>query len=153
MPVAVADSAFLDEINETESDGASPDLSPPPPPPPSSSNNQGAGSQMAQLLMQFRWVADVDVEQPNETKPNLRFDRQGNVSGTTGCNSFRGTYELNGSQIRFEVQTLTKKECTDEQETRFLQALKQARYLKANDEGIAITGSGSELLVQLKTGQ
>jgi heat shock protein HslJ len=55
------------------------------------------------------WVLDVDqldVEDVGEVFPTIRF-LGGQVSGTTGCNSFRGTYTLDGSDLRFSPLATT----------------------------------------------
>jgi heat shock protein HslJ len=49
------------------------------------------------------WVLDVeqlDIDGVGDVFPTIRF-LEGQVSGSTGCNSFRGGYTLNGSDLTF----------------------------------------------------
>ena len=43
----------------------------------------------------------------------LRFEN-GQVSGNAGCNSYGGTYQINGNQIKFEQVISTMMACTDQ---------------------------------------
>jgi heat shock protein HslJ len=78
-------------------------------------------------------------------EPHLVFsqsDTGDRVGGATGCNTMGGTYETDGTSIRFSQLFSTKMACVEEdrmrQETRFLKAIETAdRY--------AITGDTLEL--------
>ncbi len=49
---------------------------------------------------------------------------EGRVHGTTDCNSFRGTYALDGSRIRFDdAVAMTRMYCPDSQESEFVAML------------------------------
>lgn len=43
----------------------------------------------------------------------LRFATDGTLSGTTGCNSFGGTYEVDGPDLTIALGPITRRACTD----------------------------------------
>ncbi len=61
------------------------------------------------------------------TNVTLRFEAGGQVTGTSGCNSFGGQYKLNGNTIAFDQVISTLRACADpnvqQQEQRYLEAL------------------------------
>lgn len=63
-------------------------------------------------------------------EPTILF-KDGQASGTTGCNSYGGGYQLKGDLISFDAMVMTEMWCEDvaEQESAYLQLLGQAeRY-------------------------
>ena len=69
---------------------------------------------MVSDLAGTNWVLDelggvplVDVE------PTLTFGGDGTVSGSAGCNTFSGTYLLDGAVLSFGPLAATKKGCAD----------------------------------------
>ena len=77
-----------------------------------------------------------------ETSITAVFDAQGMVSGSSGCNSYRGAYETDGGAITFGPLAGTRKMCFGEgvmeQEAAYLAALATAATYK-------ISGSKMEL--------
>ena len=43
----------------------------------------------------------------------LQFAEDGNMSGTTGCNNFAGTYKVSGSDLTISLGPMTRRACTD----------------------------------------
>lgn len=65
-----------------------------------------------------------------DSKITAEFSADGRVSGSSGCNSFSGAYELEGMSIVFGPTAGTRKLCAEpagimEQEIQFLQALEK----------------------------
>lgn len=63
-------------------------------------------------------------------RPQLRLDDEGRFSGSTGCNSFGGTYELNPDGLRFVAGPMTLMACPPPalaMERRFIDALDAVR--------------------------
>lgn len=61
-----------------------------------------------------------------ETQLTLRFGGNGQVSGNAGCNSFHGSFQLDGEALSFGPLASTRMACPEEimdQETQFLAAL------------------------------
>ena len=55
-------------------------------------------------------VASIDVQDAGDNLPTIRF-LEGQVTGTTGCNSFRGTYTVNGSDLTLSPLATTLVGC------------------------------------------
>jgi heat shock protein HslJ len=68
------------------------------------------------------------------TRPTLSFGEDRRASGSTGCNSFSGTYEVNGDRISFGRLVSTRRACLDQranqQEQRYLSALESANRFR-----------------------
>ena len=68
----------------------------------------------------------------------LRFETDGRVSGSTGCNGLTGTATIGEGTITFSPLATTRRACTDEamaQEKRFLDAMGNARSYAMDDDG------------------
>ncbi len=76
------------------------------------------------------------------TRPTLNFGDDGRASGSTGCNSFSGTYTVRGDTISFGRMISTKRACLDQkanqQEQLYLSALEQARWFRLASNRLAI---------------
>lgn len=59
------------------------------------------------VLQELGGAMLVDVE------PSVAFGGDGTVSGSTGCNTFNGTYELDGAAVTFGPLATTKRACAD----------------------------------------
>jgi heat shock protein HslJ len=98
-------------------------------------------------------VVDGQVQALAASRPaTLHFDtHDGQVSGTGGCNSFGGSYSLNGNQVQFGELRSTLIGCLDPvvsgQESHYFQALSGA--LTYNIQGATLTLSGNSGRVQL----
>ena len=55
-------------------------------------------------------MASIDVQDAGDNVPTIRF-LEGQVTGTTGCNSFRGTYTVNGSDLTLSPLATTLVGC------------------------------------------
>jgi len=80
---------------------------------------------------------------------SLTFADDGTVSGSGGCNSLGGTYEVNGSEITFGQMTSTLMACDDArnaQESFVTQALTGTAQYEVKDQTLTIT-NGDKVLV------
>ena len=111
----------------------------------------------ASLLVGPRWrLVELDgqpsIAGGGAREPHLIFSRSDSVDrvgGATGCNSMGGTYEADGSRIRFSQLFSTKMACVEQdrmrQEARFVNALETAdRYTIGGD---TLTLSAGETVV------
>lgn len=75
-------------------------------------------------LAQTSWKLTGAVE---GTVPTLMFAQDGTLSGSTGCNSFSGTWTQDGESVSIELGPMTRMACTsdegNEQEQRIIDAL------------------------------
>ena len=89
----------------------------------------------------------------------LWFGKSGKLTGSTGCNDFRGTYAQSGSSLTLRIGSQTAKRCPpplDAQETAvtaalakvasFSNAFKGVQSLSASDPLTLLDGSGQTLL-------
>jgi heat shock protein HslJ len=74
----------------------------------------------------------------------------GQVSGSAGCNSYSGEYQVNGKKIKFGMLASTLMACIDtaimEQETMFMQMLGDAHRFEIVDGQLQIYWSDHEAL-------
>jgi heat shock protein HslJ len=76
------------------------------------------------------------------TTVTLNFGEDGRASGSTGCNSYGGTYQVRGDNISFGRLFSTKRACLDQnanqQEQRFLSALESADRFRLSSNRLTI---------------
>jgi heat shock protein HslJ len=76
------------------------------------------------------------------TTVTLKFGEDGRASGSTGCNSYGGTYEVSGDRITFGRLVSTRRACLDQnanqQEQRFLAALEAANRFRLSSDRLTI---------------
>lgn len=70
-----------------------------------------------------------------KTEITIEFNDEGQVSGSAGCNTFTGGYEVEDDKIKFSPLATTRMMCSEpagvmEQETAFLQALGNSKVWK-----------------------
>jgi heat shock protein HslJ len=87
---------------------------------------------------------------PDGRAPHLRFDpAESRAGGNTGCNSFGGSYTLEGGRIRFGELVMTRAACADpalnEQERRFTAALGAADRVQVDGGMLSLLGGGAVL--------
>jgi heat shock protein HslJ len=83
---------------------------------------------------------------------SLVFRPGGDLSGTTGCNSFGGSYTVQGAALHISLGPMTQMACLDPastaQETALVQLLPTVRGHAVTGTALALTGAGgSSLLV------
>lgn len=75
----------------------------------------------------------------------------GTVSGSAGCNTFRGTYKVQGDRVAIGRLSTTRKACPDEglmkQESNFVAALERADTWKIEEGELTLRGAAGERLV------
>jgi len=76
------------------------------------------------------------------TTVTLKFGEDGRASGSTGCNSYGGTYQVRGDNITFGRLISTRRACLDQnanqQEQRFLSALEAANRFRLSSDRLTI---------------
>lgn len=106
---------------------------------------KGCGGDPASLLAQHAWsivsVAATPAEAGQPTE--MTFARDGQVSGSAGCNRFAGGYELTGETLTFGPLAATNMACPPplmEQESRVFELLQAVR-------GFDVTPGGELVLL------
>jgi heat shock protein HslJ len=80
----------------------------------------------------------------------LLFAAGGTVSGSTGCNSFHGTYTLSGDSLSFGPLATTRKACEQEvmtQEQAFVQAMEQVTGFSIEGPQLTLVDAGDSALL------
>jgi heat shock protein HslJ len=97
------------------------------------------------------WVlaSGVDVEGWEDVAPSATF-AEGMVSGSTGCNRFRGSYSIAGDTLELREVAMTAMACpppADVVEREYGAALESVRAWRVEeDELVLLDGDGAELL-------
>ena len=82
-----------------------------------------------------------------EATPTIRFDGD-RISGTTGCNTFGGMFDLTGDRITFSELVMTEIGCggaVGEQESRFLEALLVVERIEVGGGSLRLVGTQGSL--------
>lgn len=104
------------------------------------------------------WVLgnDGDITPIPNRQPTLQFDN-GQVSGSTGCNHYGGTYQVKGDVLRFEGLYNTEMACLEpaglmEQESVYLSLLAQVDRFEVVDGVLRLyTQSQAALVFEIQT--
>jgi heat shock protein HslJ len=93
-------------------------------------------------------LVSIDGQPPLAgTEPTITFEA-GQVSGTTGCNSFFGSYQVNGSNISVGVLGSTAMACEpplSEQEARIIERVGAAEAIELADGELQLVGPAGSL--------
>ena len=105
----------------------------------------------AASLIDTQWVlVELDRQPPLQGRlPSLRFGAD-EVGGTTGCNSYFGSYVLRGSQLSFGGLGQTEMACEEplmEQERAFLVRLSQVTNHRSAEERLEMLSASGEVLL------
>jgi heat shock protein HslJ len=86
------------------------------------------------------------------TKPTISFDaRPKQVSGTTSCNTYTGSYSLDGKNISFgNGMAMTKMTCEGDGETIFVQRLTKTNKFFIKDQTTLMLLDGDVALLEFK---
>ena len=93
-------------------------------------------------LTDKRWKAaeildkNISTYESIEEEAYLNFDKDGNLSGSTSCNKFNGSYKLEGNNITLDAGTMTKMMCYGSAEMDFLEALRQTTKFKLEGQNL-----------------
>jgi heat shock protein HslJ len=103
------------------------------------SPSAGSGSPAPVGLAGTSWtLADLDGTTPAGAAPTLEFREDGSAGGMSGCNSYNGTYTVDGNTITFGPLISTKMACEQPQmtmETAYLAALQGATSVAVDEDG------------------
>ncbi len=81
----------------------------------------------------------------------VQFLSNGDLAGWAGCNSFFGTYEQNGNELKIGSMVVTKKACEDlGMEQAFLAALESARGFEASHKEMNILDENNEVGLSMR---
>lgn len=101
-------------------------------------------------LVNTSWsVVSIDGEATlADARPTLLFAPEG-LSGTTGCNSYGGTFRTDGDRITIDVGAMTEMACDGPrgaQEARVLEALPAVTTWRQREDGALELGGGAAIV-------
>jgi len=108
-------------------------------------NTQADGKPLANL-------AGSEWGLEGQDAPFIQFGSKGEMNGNGGCNSFGGSYELNGQRLIIGPIMSTKKACMGDimkQETAFFRALQNAHHIEATHLRLVIFDESNNELLSL----
>jgi len=81
----------------------------------------------------------------------VQFLSGGDLAGWAGCNSFFGTYEQNGNQLKIGSMVKTKKSCENQgMEDAFIAALETAQGFEASAKEMNILDENNEVGLSMR---
>jgi len=127
-------------------------------PSPSAAGGGGAASATAPLtnpdLVGTEWVlGDLPGQVLADVRPTISFSGDGTVTGNAGCNTFNGTYTVDGSNLTFGPLASTKMACEGAKgtlETAFLGAVQATTAYEITDAGELKLTAGATTLTFTK---
>jgi heat shock protein HslJ len=90
--------------------------------------------------------------QPNR-EPHMVFTAEDRISGSTGCNRFTGTYQQDGTALKFSPLAVTKMACPpplDALERSFLQAMAATAKVRESGKTIELLDAGGNVKLRLQ---
>ena len=100
------------------------------------------------------WVAEhIFGLNADATESTLIFNNDDTVSGSTGCNNYRGGVEMDGTAIQFGLLAATRKLCepaVSGQEIVFMEALGAARSWRRLGSTLELVDENGTAIMQLK---
>jgi heat shock protein HslJ len=117
------------------------------------SSCSGTESNTEPQLSDKSWVLSTynDIPPISGHQPTLEFDAD-QISGTTGCNHYGGTYQIEGDAIRFEGVYSTEMACLEPdglmgQERIYLELLRVANQFELNADVLTFFSETTPILV------
>jgi len=112
-----------------------------------------SGDGAAQLENTDWWLVELNgkpaAAAPRRQEPHLRLSPEGKtLQGSSGCNSMRGGYQLNGDMLRFTQIATTRMACPEpymSQESAFLKALEATDSFEITGDILELHGDGKLL--------
>lgn len=90
---------------------------------------------------EWRLMTIGDTQVPADGDMFVRFEVEGKIAGSAGCNSFFGSYRESGETIRIDPLGTTRKICTEvlmDLETKMLIALQAARTFERRQTELSL---------------
>lgn len=115
-----------------------------------------ASSASRQSLTASPWLlTELNGESPlPDTTITAEFDEDGNVSGSSGCNTYTTTYTVNGDQLNFNEQVITTlMACLEpvmEQENAYLQVLRETATFESDENNLTLYDGDSKALARFE---
>ncbi len=112
--------------------------------PPASSLPDLSGTSWQLITYQLDGASSTTDE---AKRPWLKFEPEGKITGNTGCNSFGGSFTLEGNQLSTAQMYQTEMACVDgmEIERDFMQLLQQSNVLSKSGDQLVFKSDGGSM--------
>jgi heat shock protein HslJ len=91
----------------------------------------------------------LDMNDFTTRLPFLVFDKNGMLSGSTGCNKISGNYELKKSELILTPGAMTRMACQGNGESLFLDALNRIRNCKIEGDKLTLLNGETEIMTMV----
>ncbi len=78
--------------------------------------------------------------------PNFNFGSDGKLTGNAGCNKFTGNFKVEGDKLNLNPGAMTRMACPGNDESDFLNALKQVTGLKQDGNKLKLLNGTNEVM-------
>ena len=78
--------------------------------------------------------------------PSLNFSDNGKLFGSTGCNTFAGSYKLSGTSLSLEPGSMTKMFCPESTEQDFLNAINKVTNVKIDGSTLNLFNGATNVM-------
>lgn len=89
---------------------------------------------------------DLNMSNYPDGAPTINFTADGRISGKTGCNTYHGSYELDGDSITLDLGAMTKMFCIEPGEIEFTMAVVVINKMKFIDGSLVMMNGEKEVM-------
>jgi heat shock protein HslJ len=90
-----------------------------------------------------------DLTQFRTGLPFMIFDKQGKLTGSTGCNNYSGNYKVKKGCLSLDPGVMTRMFCQGGGEMLFLDAMKKVKNMKSDGDNIILLDGTIEIMTLL----
>lgn len=116
-----------------------------------SSTNRAGGATLVGTSWDLQTYSAAGKMVPAAASASLAFEQQSKLSGSTGCNSFTGTYSVSGTTLKITLGVMTAMGCVEParqaQETAVTKQLPMVTAYAIDNGTLTLTGSASVKLL------
>ncbi len=88
----------------------------------------------------------LTAEEQKNGLPSLNFSDNGKLFGSTGCNTFTGSYKLSGTSLSLEPGSMTKMFCPESTEQDFLNAINKVTNVKMDGSTLKLLNGTTNMM-------
>ncbi|PWR74297.1 META domain-containing protein [Methanospirillum lacunae] len=114
-------------------------------------NSNRTLSNTAWYLTTYLRKDGIPVRLSNDTRISVTFDKNGSISGTSGCNLYNGQYSLSGNNLSFSRISMTRTTCQDqiimETESAYIKLLNQVMMVSGQDKNLTMADRNNTALL------
>lgn len=94
-------------------------------------------------LISYTRSDGIPINFQNNTRISLQIEKNGVITGNSGCNQYSGRYNLSGSNLTFGPMTMTRMVCPDSQlmgiESEYINLLKEVTFVSGQERVLSMS--------------